>query len=141
MYLHYDGVHVLPGIEWIYPAGASMGTFLSVDEGNSGLDKTQLRLRYDETIRDQDLQISKFIEELKIQGLYDNSLIILMADHGQSLKAGQYAQCSLLINMAETHCAASGQVYPISRRGRWSITLVTTIEPHSYYFGCAGYSV
>ncbi|NMC45260.1 MAG: sulfatase-like hydrolase/transferase [Chloroflexi bacterium] len=127
MYLHYDGVHVLPGIEWIYPAGASMGTFLSVDEGNSGLDKTQLRLRYDETIRDQDLQISKFIEELKIQGLFDNSLIILMADHGQSLKAGQYAQCSLHINLAETHVPLLVK-YPNQQKGQVVNNLVTTID-------------
>lgn len=127
MYFHYDGVHVLPGIEWIYPAGSSMGAFLSVDEGNSDLDKAQLRLRYDETIRDQDLQISKFIEELKKQGLYDNSLIILTADHGQVFKAGQYAQCSLNISLAETHVPLLVK-YPNQQEGEVVNNLVTTID-------------
>jgi arylsulfatase A-like enzyme len=46
----------------------------------------RLRLRYDESIRYADYEFGKFLEFLKASGYYDNSIIIITADHGESFE-------------------------------------------------------
>ena len=127
LYLHYDGVHVLPGIEWIYPTGSYTGTFLSLEEESSITTDADLRLQYDEAILDQDNYLKEFIEELKAKDLYENSMIIIMADHGQAFKEGQLAQCSLHIALAETHVPLLIK-YPYQDEGVVVSNIVSTID-------------
>ncbi len=46
--------------------------------------------QYDGEIRHVDTQLGKLFEALRSQGLYDNSLILLSADHGESLTEYRY---------------------------------------------------
>jgi arylsulfatase A-like enzyme len=48
----------------------------------------QMRLRYDETILYADEAFGRFVEFLKASGTYDNSIIIVTADHGESFERG-----------------------------------------------------
>ena len=120
LYLHYDGVHVMPGIEWIYPTGSYYGTFLPANDSG-------LRLRYDEAILNQDYQINEFITELKSKGLYEKSMIILLADHGQVIKEGSLTQCSMLVSLEETHVPLLIK-YPFQKKGEIHSNIVSTID-------------
>lgn len=119
-YLHFDGVHVMPGVEWIYPAGTFQGTFLDPEKPN-------IRQQYNEAILNFDFQFSKFIDQLKEKGIYDQSMIILMADHGQVFKEGSLAQCSTEINLHETHVPLLIK-YPKQTEGKWITDIVSTID-------------
>lgn len=44
-----------------------------------------MRILYDEEIRYMDSQIGLFMDFLKAEGIYDNSVFILMGDHGEGL--------------------------------------------------------
>ena len=44
---------------------------------------------YAEEVRYLDSQLGRFFEELKKRGLYENTLILLTADHGEGLKDGE----------------------------------------------------
>ena len=44
----------------------------------------QIRLRYDELILDADSQLGVFLDKLKAIGRFDDSIIIITADHGES---------------------------------------------------------
>ncbi len=44
----------------------------------------QARLRYDEFILDTDSRVGDFLEKLKTMGRFDDSIIIVTADHGES---------------------------------------------------------
>ena len=120
LYLHYDGVHVMPGIEWIYPTGSYYGTFLPANN-------SEFRLRYDEAILNQDNQIKEFINVLKSKGLFEKSMIIIMADHGQVFKEGYLAQCSTKISLAETHVPLLIK-YPFQNKGEIISNIVSTID-------------
>lgn len=120
LYLHFDGVHVMPGIEWIYPAGTFQGAFLQ--PGVPGI-----RDQYDEAILNMDLDFSKFLDELKQKDLYDQSMIILMADHGQVFRQGSLAQCSTEITLNETHVPLLIK-YPGQKKGDWFSKIVSTID-------------
>ncbi len=61
------------------------GEFNPKDE-NIKLLISKLKLRYDEHILYADHEFGKFLKELKKLRLYDNSLIILSADHGESFE-------------------------------------------------------
>jgi len=120
LYLHYDGVHVMPGIEWIYPTGSYFGTFLPANN-------SEFRLRYDEAILNQDNQIKEFINELKSKGLFEKSMIIIMADHGQVFREGFLAQCSTKISLNETHVPLLIK-YPFQNKGEIISNIVSTID-------------
>ncbi|MFA5507026.1 MAG: sulfatase-like hydrolase/transferase, partial [Vulcanimicrobiota bacterium] len=47
-----------------------------------------LRNRYDEMICTADNLFGEFLEQLKSQGLYENSYLVIAADHGESLNHG-----------------------------------------------------
>ena len=47
-----------------------------------------LRDRYDETVLTADRKFGRFLQELKARGHFDNSLLIVAADHGESLGNG-----------------------------------------------------
>jgi arylsulfatase A-like enzyme len=49
-----------------------------------------LRLRYDEYLLYADAAFGDFIESLKKNGLYDNSIVILTSDHGESFDRGYF---------------------------------------------------
>jgi arylsulfatase A-like enzyme len=120
LYLHYDGVHVMPGIEWIYPTGSFQGTFSPAED-------PKIRLQYDEAILNQDYQIDEFIEQLKSIGLYDSSMIIILADHGQVFRQGSLAQCSTEITLNETHVPLLIK-YPNQVEGELVTSIVSTID-------------
>ena len=119
-YLHFDGVHVMPGIEWIYPAGTYQGTFLDPEKPN-------IRQQYNEAILNFDFQFSKFIDQLKEKGIYDQSMIILIADHGQVFREGSLAQCSTEITLNETHVPLLIK-YPKQSGGEWISDIASTID-------------
>jgi arylsulfatase A-like enzyme len=47
-----------------------------------------LRDRYDEAIRHVDYHVGAFLDELKRQGRYDDSIVVVSADHGESFTKG-----------------------------------------------------
>ncbi len=49
--------------------------------------------KYDENIAYVDFQIGKLLDQIKSQGLYENSIIILTADHGESFDHGVLGHC------------------------------------------------
>jgi arylsulfatase A-like enzyme len=49
---------------------------------------SKLRLRYDENIKYVDYTLGQFLEFLKASKIYDNSIIILTSDHGESFEHG-----------------------------------------------------
>jgi len=53
----------------------------------------QMRLRYDEFILDTDSRVDKFLNKLKMMGRFDDSIIIVTADHGQSFTKGWVGHC------------------------------------------------
>jgi arylsulfatase A-like enzyme len=120
LYLHFDGVHVMPGIEWIYPAGTFQGTF-------SNPEKPDIRDQYHEAMLNLDLQISKFVDQVKEKGIYDESMIILLADHGQVFREESLAQCSTEITLYETHVPLLIK-YPHQTEGEWVSRVVSTID-------------
>jgi arylsulfatase A-like enzyme len=48
----------------------------------------RLRLRYDENILKADQELGQLIDSLKQSGLYDQSLIVITADHGSNFTGG-----------------------------------------------------
>ena len=48
-------------------------------------DETNLFTQYDGALRMADDQLGRFLNALKKKGLYDNSIIIVLSDHGESL--------------------------------------------------------
>lgn len=98
--------------------GEFMGTFLPVEYGFTDA-KSQLpfffqlytieeqpriddlRLRYDENIRKVDDEIASLIKELRQSGMYDNSLIIITADHGTNFTQGYMGYFTPMLLAAE----------------------------------------
>lgn len=109
---HLDRLEKRPFLMWIHvwpphhpylPPPPFMGVFLPAEERDANkrfrrgytyneeseqpyVDK--MRARYDEYILYADACLRSFIEGLKEKGLYDNSLIIITSDHGESFEKG-----------------------------------------------------
>lgn len=119
IYMHYDGVNDYP-----FPSGSFLGHFLPISEGltdaqsqqslqkQSSLgpyppelqpDVDKLRLRYDEAVLNQDLQLFKLIQFLKEKGLYENTMIIISADHGFNFENGYMRYSTPLVSYNEHH--------------------------------------
>jgi arylsulfatase len=47
-----------------------------------------LRNRYDQTVLSADRKLGRFLDDLKARGLYDTTLLVISADHGESLGGG-----------------------------------------------------
>lgn len=123
--------------------GNHLGAFLSVEEGmvsksnqvrvyGAYASKNQplvdkLRLRYDESIADQDEKLGKFFDFLKQQGLYDSSMIIITGDHGQSFNDGYTSHCTWLVSHAEAHVPLLIK-YPNQTQGQRIDNLISTID-------------
>ncbi len=59
--------------------------------------------------------------------MYDQSMIIMMADHGQVFREGSLAQCSTEITLNETHVPLLIK-YPKQTEGKWISDIVSTID-------------
>ena len=73
LYVHYMEPH-----EWPF-------NFSSTWRKDGKRDPEKIRWLYDELVRIGDGYLGEFLEELKREGLYDSSLIIFYADHGEHL--------------------------------------------------------
>jgi arylsulfatase A-like enzyme len=138
LYLHYSGVHGVP-----YPSGPFLGSILPIEEGL--LDKEsqnivygeyrlynqpiadKLRLRYDESIRFQDTRLKDLINILKESDLYNSSMIIITADHGQVFENGFTSHNTPLVSYAETHVPLLIK-YPYQKIGETIQLTVSTID-------------
>ncbi|OHB37972.1 MAG: hypothetical protein A3C38_06090 [Planctomycetes bacterium RIFCSPHIGHO2_02_FULL_50_42] len=90
--------HILPPHLPYLPPPPFKGTFLPGEEDLSHPSPTyeeseqpyvdKMRARYDEFILYVDACFHSFLETLKEKGLYDNSLIIVSSDHGESFEKG-----------------------------------------------------
>jgi len=116
IYMHYDGVNQYP-----FPAGDYLGHFLPVSEGLADAQSQEdlqhqnpyppelqpevdkLRLRYDEAVLNQDRELFLLIQRLKEKGLYDDTLIIISADHGFSFTNSYMRYATPLISYNEHH--------------------------------------
>jgi arylsulfatase A-like enzyme len=150
IYYHYRGVHGNP-----YPINDSLGAFLPLDAGMLSRDSQrpyfglynpvnqdmvdQLRMRYDEVIKDQDKKLADLIEQLKQKGFYDSSLIIITADHGQSFKNGISSHCTSLISDVEAHVPLLIK-YPGQTVGRRVDFLVSTLDVIPTILTTAGFT-
>ena len=138
IYIHYRGPHF-----GSYYAGKYLGTFLPKSEGMTGYyeqnellgpyppDKqslvNKLRLRYDEAILHDDDEISQLIEQIKTAGIYDSTMIIVTADHGQVFDNGFVAHCTPLISYNETHIPILIK-FPHQSQGRRIESLTSLID-------------
>ena len=138
LYVHYGGVHGVP-----YPSGHYLGSILPIEEGL--LDRTgqsivlgeykpnqqfiadKQRLRYDEAIRYQDVRLKDLINTIKEADLYDSSMIIITADHGQVFNNGFTTHCTPLVSYTETHVPLLIK-YPFQAQGEMITSLVSTID-------------
>src|SRR5262249_6915480 len=57
--------------------------FLATGFGRNGADRAQLRALYDGEVRHADREFGAFLDLLRYRGLYANSLIVLVSDHGE----------------------------------------------------------
>ena len=87
----------------------------------------KLRLRYDESIRFQDTRLKDLINILKESDLYDSSMIIVTADHGQGFKNGFTSHNTPLVSYAETHVPLLIK-YPYQKIGETIQLTVSTID-------------
>ena len=138
IYMHYRGSHF-----GSYYSGKYLGTFLPIEEGMTGyyeqnellgaypankqklVDK--LHLRYDEAVLHEDDKLGQLIEKIKQAGLYDSSLIIITADHGQVFDNGYVAHCTPLISYSETHIPILVK-YPHQNQGTRIHSLVSDVD-------------
>lgn len=112
LYLHTGGAHVP------YAGGKFSGTFLRLGAGLLDFEEQRryygraysldeqpimdlLRLRYDEAILKTDEQVRHIIDLLKQLNQYENSLIIITADHGQNFASGYQGHNTPLLSGAE----------------------------------------
>lgn len=63
----------------------------------------QLRLRYDEYILDTDSRVGNFLAKLKAMGRFDDSIIIVTADHGESFTKGWLAHGGPFLHQPVIH--------------------------------------
>jgi arylsulfatase A-like enzyme len=135
-YLHVAGVHGFP-----YSSGEDFGLFLSkqqraendgkkylgsyVPEKQKEVDN--LRLRYDEAIVHVDKLICRFIDTLKQLDLYNNSMIVITADHGENFASGFSSHSTPLLSYAEQHVPLLIK-YPFQETAGKRTQLVSVID-------------
>jgi arylsulfatase A-like enzyme len=138
IYLHDRGVH---GVS--YPAGKYLGAFLPESAGlatrpeqceiygpytpERQADVDKLRLRYDEAILNLDERLNTFIQSLKQSEIYDNTLLIITADHGQNFNNGYTSHNTPLLSYAEHHIPLIIK-YPHQTEGKRVSNLVGAID-------------
>lgn len=61
------------------------------------------RLRYDEFILDTDAAVGDFLSRLKLAGRFDDSIIIIAADHGESFSNGYFGHGGLHLFQSLIH--------------------------------------
>ncbi len=81
-YLRHEPYDFDPGYEGDLPE--HMGKLRRAARDLSPRDLEQLRARYDSEIRFTDQHIGRLIAALREQGLYDQTLIVFTADHGEA---------------------------------------------------------
>jgi arylsulfatase A-like enzyme len=138
IFYHYRGSHGFP-----YLPGSFLGAFLPESEGFISLNDQfkvfgaykpedqplveKLRLRYDESIANQDHQLGAFIESVKQRGLYDSSMIIITSDHGQNFENGFLPHCTPLVSQMESGVPLLIK-YPGQTEGQRFDFLASTID-------------
>ncbi len=129
-----------------YLADEEMGAFLPLEEGltnrasqdailhagHSALLTMQgpierLRLRYDENIRKADAEVGHLIDTIRRAGLYDQSLIIITADHGECFTGGYLMHYTPLLSAAE-HSIPLLIKYPGQTVGRREPAMASNID-------------
>ncbi len=129
-----------------YLGNEQMGTFLPLEDGLA--DKVsqdailrasytawptmqepigRLRLRYDENIRKADAEMGHLIDTVKRAGLYDQSLIIITADHGECFTGGWLTHYTPLLSAAE-HSIPLLIKYPGQTVGRRDPAMASNID-------------
>ena len=66
-------------------------------------DIDRLRLRYDEFVLDTDSRVGAFLDALKAKGRFDDSVIIITADHGESFTKNWFTHGGPLLHQALVH--------------------------------------
>jgi len=75
------------------------GFYLPEDQG--AIDT--LRLRYDESIAYVDAEIGRYLDHLERKGLLQDSLVIIVGDHGESFEKGYWQHSGPLMHEALLH--------------------------------------
>ena len=129
---------------WPYVGNEYAGTFLPLEAGllsrqsqqpymyqqyppDQQAKYDQLRLRYDENIRKADDEVGQLIETLQQLGLYDQTLIVITADHGTNFIGGQHGYSSPLLAAAE-HEVPLLVKYPRQAEGLRIRDTVSTVD-------------
>ena len=86
-----------------------------------------MRLHYDENVMKADAEVGEFIETLKQLGIYDQSLIIVTADHGTSFTNGYYGYYTKQMLAAE-HQIPLLMKEPGQTEGRRVKSLVSNLD-------------
>ena len=128
-----------------YLANEFQGVFLPLDQGVASLKDQlpfelspaytpekqpmvdKLRLRYDENIRKADEELGAFVAMLKQVGLFDQSLIIITADHGANFEGGYVGFYTPLLLSTE-HSIPLLVKFPGQIEGRKAVELVSTVD-------------
>ena len=105
-----------------YVAPTYMGTFLPLEEGltdaasqarvlGAALPRAyaadrqeeidRLRLRYDENVLQADAEVTELVGVLQESGLYDESLVVITADHGDNFQSGYVTHYTPLLAATE----------------------------------------
>lgn len=87
----------------------------------------RLRLRYDENIRKADQQVGHLIETLQDLGLYDQTMIVITADHGSNFVEGHQGYSTSILAATE-HSVPLLIKYPRQIEGRRVPDLVSTVD-------------
>ena len=85
---HYD-YRLKPDVDGHFGQADSQITGIFFDYGEHQVEKALLQ--YDNALYYVDQQLGRFFDELKQQGLYDDALIIVTADHGEAFYENGYA--------------------------------------------------
>ena len=73
------------------------------DEVPDEISGALLRADYDEKVLEMDARIDALLEELEQAGLYDSMLIVISADHGESMDDGDFYFTHGLVNQDQIH--------------------------------------
>jgi arylsulfatase A-like enzyme len=87
---------------------------------------TNIKNQYKNTIKYVDNELGKFFEELKNLGLFENSLFILTADHGEEFRehGGFSHQCKLYDELIHVPLIMKGPKLPINLKKKNLISLI-----------------
>lgn len=106
-HLPYIGGHflgsILPASEGLTDAPSQERVYFMPFTGSAAdqLQIDHMRARYDENIRMADEQLGGLLETLKQLGLYDDAMIVLIADHGTTFANGRIGYGSQMLSAAE----------------------------------------